>query len=519
MNSKSIVNTVVLTLKRTSAFLGFIPSVCIVLFMIITAGSLISTRSIEHKKLTAFVGDTHDHLQLTESINSKAISIKLAILSEDWDELAPIHAELARERAQWASNHDSLRVNALHHQSIRAPVPTQQDEIETITELFDRIEYQRRKIDDASSELISLTQSVIRRAPYIDALTMSRIDNASSTITNNTPDFDSIMNLINRAVSEHAAQESAAGVAKVRFWNLLSLAAFTLTIIIGFAPKIWNAECDIRQLHDDLDQSNEEHSNHWRDITSISQSLSAPLQEIGAVAQKTSSADQPDPDSIASTASALLTMTQDLETLSKSFTGSIKLDPIPINPAEFFSTLIDQYRPIITEQDLKFIPQLDDQLPSSITTDPTELNRVVSKVLDNAIQHTTQGRIELHINYEPSTTQDATGDQICIRVVDSGPGISPKALTTIFEPFNRESQSSAPARTGIGLPLARRLSRELGGDLTIESAQGAGTYVTITIAATIATDYPNETVTSQEKVPGGSPSDRTSDMDDAKHVA
>ncbi|HEV3446740.1 MAG TPA: ATP-binding protein, partial [Gemmataceae bacterium] len=76
--------------------------------------------------------------------------------------------------------------------------------------------------------------------------------------------------------------------------------------------------------------------------------------------------------------------------------------------------------------------------------------------------------------------QVAPGEQICLSVSDSGPGISPEMMSRLFVPF----ASSKPTGTGLGLSISRRILEEHGGTITAANQPEGGVRFTITLPAT-----------------------------------
>jgi len=84
-------------------------------------------------------------------------------------------------------------------------------------------------------------------------------------------------------------------------------------------------------------------------------------------------------------------------------------------------------------------------------------------------------------------------------VLDRGPGIPPKKLDAIFQPFHRldDSLASGVSGSGLGLTLARRMARDNGGDVTYSPRAGGGSCFTLTVPLSTAAqsnDKPNENV-------------------------
>jgi signal transduction histidine kinase len=116
-----------------------------------------------------------------------------------------------------------------------------------------------------------------------------------------------------------------------------------------------------------------------------------------------------------------------------------------------------------------------DAAPRSFASDSVKLRTILRNLIVNAAKFTTEGEVALEIS-----TKDAI---LVFRVRDTGPGIPPDQLETVFEPFRQLDSSSTRAHGGVGLGLAlsRRLARLLGGKLEVESELGVGAVFTLSI--------------------------------------
>ena len=111
-----------------------------------------------------------------------------------------------------------------------------------------------------------------------------------------------------------------------------------------------------------------------------------------------------------------------------------------------------------------------------VVQDAGKLNQILSNLLGNAVKFTPPGgRVTLGC--------EAAGDVVRVRVRDTGPGVPADQLARIFEPFVQLDPGLARAHegTGLGLAISRDLARGMGGDLTAESAPGAGSTFTLTL--------------------------------------
>lgn len=120
-----------------------------------------------------------------------------------------------------------------------------------------------------------------------------------------------------------------------------------------------------------------------------------------------------------------------------------------------------------------------------VFTDQSKLTRILTNLLDNAFKYTLSGKIEL------KWCLDFTGDtpSLNFSVEDSGRGINPKNIERIFDEFYREHDDITGL--GIGLTLVKRFVDTLNGKIDIESKQGIGTTVHVSIPVKLLAASPN----------------------------
>jgi signal transduction histidine kinase len=171
-----------------------------------------------------------------------------------------------------------------------------------------------------------------------------------------------------------------------------------------------------------------------------------------------------------------------LQNLVNAFSGFAKMPearPEIYNLNEQLQEISEQYSDN-TDLTLK----LDDSL-NSIYADPMQIKQVLVNLVQNAIQASPDGA-PLAISTE------VIGQRCHIRVIDSGPGITPEDLTKIFEPYFTTKKKG----TGLGLAISRRIIQQHGGDIRVESRVGEGSTFEIWLPCRLE---PQETADNQNK--------------------
>jgi signal transduction histidine kinase/DNA-binding NarL/FixJ family response regulator len=144
----------------------------------------------------------------------------------------------------------------------------------------------------------------------------------------------------------------------------------------------------------------------------------------------------------------------------------------------------DLMRPQAFGKGLTFDLACDAAVSTSVHGDPVRLNRILLNLIGNAIKFTPSGGIGLN------ATAARHDDHVLLRITirDTGIGIAPDMHERIFEDFVQadDSISRRFGGTGLGLAIARRLTRLMRGELTVESTPGAGSLFMLTVPLALA---------------------------------
>jgi len=180
---------------------------------------------------------------------------------------------------------------------------------------------------------------------------------------------------------------------------------------------------------------------------------------------------------IRSSAWHLLELISQLLGASRIETGREELEIVPVTPSVLAREAVSYAMPGATAKQLRLRIELPPGADLPFRSDPRKLRQILVNLLDNAVKYTAHGEVVLRI--------ERPGDAVRFHVIDTGIGIPPEQLRRIFEPFTQVEVCDTRRNGGIGLGLAvaQRLARLLGGDLSVESRPGVGSRFTLWIPA------------------------------------
>ena len=178
----------------------------------------------------------------------------------------------------------------------------------------------------------------------------------------------------------------------------------------------------------------------------------------------------------------LLTLINDILDISKVESGKLKMSPLTFSIVETVENLINISQPMIKEKNIDFSFHVNQMEKEYLYTDQLRLNQIYINILSNAIKYTEPGgRVSVDLREEQSS---APG---CIRltyvVADTGIGMTPEFMATMYQPFSRQidSRVNSIQGTGLGLAITRQMVELLGGTIDCQSEQGKGTTFTVVL--------------------------------------
>jgi PAS domain S-box-containing protein len=172
-------------------------------------------------------------------------------------------------------------------------------------------------------------------------------------------------------------------------------------------------------------------------------------------------------------AMSLTDLINDILDISKIESGHLELESVPLDLADLVDKTTELMAVRANAKALELVAFVHPDVPPYVMGDPTRLRQVLVNLLGNAIKFTEQGEVILRV--DPS--RDETGSsRLRVSVSDTGIGIPPDKIETIFESFTQVDSSTTRkyGGTGLGLSISRRIVELMGSHMEVTSTEGRG---------------------------------------------
>lgn len=174
---------------------------------------------------------------------------------------------------------------------------------------------------------------------------------------------------------------------------------------------------------------------------------------------------------------AALLIIGDLLDLAHLESGGLKIERVEVDLNALAKQAVEDHKGA-AEAKGHFLETETAREPVSVYTDPARVRQVVDNLMSNAIKYTpTPGRIVVRASMEDAG-DDTDGDAwATLEVSDTGPGIPEDQREAIFDEFSRLDEHSPTKGHGLGLAIARGITRRLNGDLYVADSTAGATFV------------------------------------------
>jgi signal transduction histidine kinase/CheY-like chemotaxis protein len=251
---------------------------------------------------------------------------------------------------------------------------------------------------------------------------------------------------------------------------------------------------ELKSARDQAVQAREEarHAHRAKSnfLATMSHEIRTPMNGVLGMAQLLKR-DEVDPvqsdrlDVLIESGEYLLSILNDILDVSKIDAGRLEIVPQPEDLRLFLDRLVGFWSPRADEKGVGLTLRLDESAPRHVMMDPLRMRQVLFNLIGNALKFTDEGWVDITASARPGRRGVSL---VRFAVRDTGPGIAPDHIPSLFERFSQadESEVRKHGGTGLGLAIAKQLTDLMGGRIWVESRLGQGSTFHVEVPLPLA---------------------------------
>jgi len=229
-------------------------------------------------------------------------------------------------------------------------------------------------------------------------------------------------------------------------------------------------------------------------LTNMSHELRTPLNGILGMLQLTQgtqlTSEQNDYiETAMSSSKVLLNVINDILNIAQIEAGKLALHPQLFSPHEVLETIFKFFKISTDDKKLELTIDVEPGLPSYLIGDDVRIRQILFNLVGNSVKFTDEGTIDVHVKALPYR-RSLDSLNVLITVTDTGIGIPAEKVDYIFESFTQVdgTYTRRYQGTGLGLGIVRSLVEYMNGSITVDSDEGEGTTMYVTLQLGIPTN-------------------------------
>ena len=272
----------------------------------------------------------------------------------------------------------------------------------------------------------------------------------------------------------------------------------TRAVVLGFRSVDEETRKELEQmnlLRDALDQANRASKAKSTFLSNMSHDIRTPMNAIiGFTALATTHIDQRDQvegylKKIMTSGNHLLSLINDVLDMSRIESGKMSLEEKPCSMPDILHGLRSIVQADVHAKQLELYMDAVDVMNEEIYCDRLRLNQILLNLLSNSVKYTPAGGVvSVKVTEKPGAPAGHATYEFCIK--DTGIGMSEEFVARIFEPFERErnSTTSGIQGTGLGMAITKNIVDMMNGTISVRSKQGVGTEFIVVVTFRLCTE-------------------------------
>ncbi|WP_278887660.1 hybrid sensor histidine kinase/response regulator [Leyella stercorea] len=369
---------------------------------------------------------------------------------------------------------DTVSTTRLTHQPSTATINHRLNIADSVANVLAEIHSEQQRASDRQQDAISSRNRQLQRVSIqLTKRTWLLIEDIQSD------EHNALQRVVGKAMSSRRAM-----IVRIAVLGLLAILSAAI-LVVYILRDIKRERRDRQRIIEAKAETERIMQQRERLLLTITHDIKAPAASIaGFIDLLSEYVDQPKAvgylQNISGSAKHLLQLVSALLDYHKLESGKAERHEVSFAPAVLISECVAQMQPLAMEKKLKLAT--DVQVTESVLcrSDAFRIKQIVNNLVGNAIKYTDKGEVRVGVSI--------ANRQLSISVKDTGCGMTPDELQTVFNAFTRLPGAQGKEGVGLGLTITREIVTLLGGELNVQSAKGKGSTFTVSLPVKIVTN-------------------------------
>ena len=369
---------------------------------------------------------------------------------------------------------DTVSTTRLTHQPSTATINHRLNIADSVANVLAEIHSEQQRASDRKQNAISSRNRKLQRVSIqLTKRTWLLIEDIQSD------EHNALQRVVGKAMSSRRAM-----IVRIAVLGLLAILSAAI-LVVYILRDIKRERRDRQRIIEAKAETERIMQQRERLLLTITHDIKAPAASIaGFIDLLSEYVDQPKAvgylQNISGSAKHLLQLVSALLDYHKLESGKAERHEVSFAPAVLISECVAQMQPLAMEKKLKLATDVQVTESMLCRSDAFRIKQIVNNLVGNAIKYTDKGEVRVGVNI--------ANRQLSISVKDTGCGMTPDELQTVFNAFTRLPGAQGKEGVGLGLTITREIVTLLGGEINVQSAKGKGSTFTVSLPVKIVTN-------------------------------
>ena len=369
---------------------------------------------------------------------------------------------------------DTVSTTRLTHQPSTATINHRLNIADSVANVLAEIHSEQQRANDRKQDAISSRNRQLQRVSIqLTKRTWLLIEDIQSD------EHNALQRVVGKAMSSRRAM-----IVRIAVLGLLAILSAAI-LVVYILRDIKRERRDRQRIIEAKAETERIMQQRERLLLTITHDIKAPAASIaGFIDLLSEYVDQPKAvgylQNISGSAKHLLQLVSALLDYHKLESGKAERHEVSFAPAVLISECVAQMQPLAMEKKLKLATDVLVTESMLCRSDAFRIKQIVNNLVGNAIKYTDKGEVRVGVSI--------ANRQLSISVKDTGCGMTPDELQTVFNAFTRLPGAQGKEGVGLGLTITREIVTLLGGEINVQSAKGKGSTFTVSLPVKIVTN-------------------------------